>query len=153
LTTDRTVAARLAGSSDLGLLAELEARCFDDPWDESTLGTYFASGAIQGFLEPLDPPNGYALFQLLPGEAELLRIGVVPEARSAGRARRLLADCLRHLAAEGRPVVHLEVRAGNTPARRLYEGLGFEIVGQRRGYYSDGEDALRYRLDGRAASG
>jgi hypothetical protein len=36
----------------------------------------------------------------------------------------------------------LEVRVGNAPARRLYEKLGFEEVGERRNYYRDGEDAL-----------
>ena len=44
----------------------------------------------------------------------------------------------------------LEVRPGNVEARRLYEGLGFQEVGRRRGYYVDtGEDALllEARLD------
>ena len=37
----------------------------------------------------------------------------------------------------------LEVRAGNEPAKKLYEGLGFSEAGIRKGYYEDnGEDAL-----------
>lgn len=37
----------------------------------------------------------------------------------------------------------LEVRLGNGPARALYEGFGFRVVGRRPGYYADtGEDAL-----------
>jgi len=35
------------------------------------------------------------------------------------------------------------VRLGNEPARALYEGFGFRVVGRRPGYYADtGEDAL-----------
>jgi ribosomal-protein-alanine N-acetyltransferase len=31
----------------------------------------------------------------------------------------------------------LEVRESNAAARRLYEGLGFEIAGRRPGYYEN----------------
>ena len=44
--------------------------------------------------------------------------------------------------AAGARLSTLEVRAGNIPAQRLYEKLGFEIVGRRRHYYRDGEDGL-----------
>jgi len=50
-------------------------------------------------------------------------------------------------------VCHLEVRAGNRPARELYERLGFVVAGRRRAYYGDGEDAVRYLLDPRSGSG
>ena len=36
----------------------------------------------------------------------------------------------------------LEVRAGNLPAKRLYEKLGYEVAGVRKRYYRDGEDGL-----------
>ena len=35
-----------------------------------------------------------------------------------------------------------QVRAGNVGALALYEGLGFQPVGRRPGYYSDDEDAV-----------
>lgn len=37
----------------------------------------------------------------------------------------------------------LEVRADNAGARRLYERLGFRVLGTRPDYYADGEAALR----------
>lgn len=36
----------------------------------------------------------------------------------------------------------LEVRAKNSAAVALYEGLGFTLVGRRKRYYPDSEDAL-----------
>ena len=55
-----------------------------------------------------------------------------------------------HHRASGARRAFLEVRPGNVEARRLYQGLGFQEVGRRRGYYVDtGEDALllEARLD------
>jgi len=144
---------RPAGPSDYARLAELERLCFADPWDEATLRLYLTSGAVLGFLTTEEPPTGYALFQLLPGETEILRIGIAPGERGRGRGRRLLAACLEELSANGHSAVHLEVRAGNAPARRLYERLGFELTGHRRAYYADGEDALRYSFRGAPLGG
>ena len=40
-------------------------------------------------------------------------------------------------------MIHLEVRKGNETAIRLYERLGFERDGIRKGYYTDPvEDAV-----------
>jgi ribosomal-protein-alanine N-acetyltransferase len=36
----------------------------------------------------------------------------------------------------------LELAASNDPARGLYERLGFMVVGRRKRYYPDGDDAL-----------
>jgi len=136
-------------------LERLECACFDEPWSGSELGLYFASGALRAYSWACAgaAPLAYALFQLLPDEAELLRIGVVPAARGRGHGSRFLGAALAALACAARPVCHLEVRADNVAARRLYEGLGFRLTGRRRGYYADGGDALRYRRLAPAAGG
>jgi ribosomal-protein-alanine N-acetyltransferase len=36
----------------------------------------------------------------------------------------------------------LEVAAANAPARALYAAAGYQRVGERRGYYAGGIDAL-----------
>lgn len=136
------------GAAEIDAVATLESRCFSDPWNGTDLSLYLGSGAVAGWL--LVTPSGpaaFALFQLLPGETELLRIGVSPERRRQGLAGALLNAALARLAADGRPVCHLEVRAGNRAARALYGRLGFEVVGHGRAYYGDGEDAVRYRRE------
>jgi len=138
-----------AGSDQSEVLAALEQSAFPDPWSAREIATLLDSGAIVGFLARLPvsrEPVAYALVQLLPGEGELLRIGVPPGRRRRGYARHLLAQVVERLRTAGRPVVHLEVRAENRAAQALYEQLGFESVGLRRHYYSDGADAIRYRL-------
>lgn len=146
-----------AGPADTADLARLERACLPDPWSEEELALGFGSGALAAWRlvaagSPADT-LGYALFQLLPGECELLRLGVVPAARRRGFGAALTSATLDRLAADGRPVCHLEVRAGNSAARALYERLGFLVVGRRRAYYPDGEDAVRYRREAAACSG
>ncbi len=148
--SSRWVEVRVARDDEIELLAEIEARAFPDPWTSDDLAPLVAAGAASGFLAAdrgTGETIGFALYQLLPDEAELLRIGVVPELRSRGVGALLLERSLFQLAAAGRPVCHLEVRAANLAARALYARAGFTLVGRRRGYYSDGEDALRYRRE------
>ena len=66
-------------------------------------------------------------------EREILNIAVHPDFRRLHIATVLLqAELSRH------PGVHfLEVRESNTAARRLYEGLGFQAVGERPAYYDN----------------
>jgi ribosomal-protein-alanine N-acetyltransferase len=145
---------RPAGADDVETLARLEASCFAEPWRADELALYLGSGAVEALLLELGgEARGYALFQLLPGEAELLRIGVLPSARRDGLGGELLAGALARLAHAGRPVCHLEVAADNRPARALYERLGFRVTGLRSGYYADGRDAFRYLRNAGGAGG
>ncbi|MDZ5619992.1 mycothiol synthase [Nocardioides sp. HM23] len=56
---------------------------------------------------------------------EVYVIGVSPEAHGRGLGRVLTVAGLRHLADRGVSEVHLYVESDNTPALRLYSGLGF----------------------------
>ena len=88
---------------------------------------------------------GFSLARVVADEAELLLLGVRPEARGAGIGKSLIDDFQRAALSHGADRLHLEVRDGN-PAVNLYQNSGFTIVGRRRRYYSgaDGElyDAL-----------
>lgn len=97
----------------------------------------------------------FARWRVVPAiqEAELLRIAVLPEARSRGLGRDLLSACQDRLGLEGILTLHLEVRVSNTPARRLYEALGWKATGLRPKYYRDGEDAALYTFMQGSSSG
>ncbi|MBV8199477.1 MAG: ribosomal protein S18-alanine N-acetyltransferase [Acidobacteria bacterium] len=139
---------RPAAPADLPHLVAIEASAFADPWPEAVMaaelaqpgGVMLVAGGGGG-----RPPSGYACFRLGGGEAELLRIAVVPAERGQGIARRLLAAGLERLRAAGVARCYLEVRPGNAGALALYHALGFELCGRRRAYYRDGTDALVLR--------
>ena len=67
------------------------------------------------------------------GETELLNLAVAPEFRRQGVARKLVESLL----AESPGDVYLEVRESNRGARSFYNGMGFQEVTVRQGYYQD----------------
>ncbi len=62
----------------------------------------------------------------------IISIAVDPCARGRGIGRQLLRSALDYCAAQGYGAVYLEVRPENTPAKKLYEDLGFTSYGTSR---------------------
>jgi len=72
-----------------------------------------------------------------------MNVAVAPDFRRRGIATTLLERLFEVTEADPRRGYTLEVRVSNADAIRLYERLGFEARGIRRGYYTDNrEDAL-----------
>jgi ribosomal-protein-alanine N-acetyltransferase len=86
--------------------------------------------------------RGFILARAVAGEAEILTLAVVPEARRQGVAGALLRAAMMEAQYREAEVMFLEVSATNTAARGLYGQAGFAQVGLRRHYYADGSDAL-----------
>lgn len=142
-------AVRALVEDDLEWLLPLDAGSFAEAWEESTwrdeltgrLGHYIA-------LEQDGVPVAFGGFWLVAGEAQVMRLAVDPKRRGERLGLRLLeamqAEARRLEAFE----MTLEVREGNTPARRTYDHVGFTECGRRKGYYGDnGEAAILMRCD------
>ena len=85
---------------------------------------------------------GFALVRCVSDEAELLFIVVATSHRCSGLGTMLLESLLEELGKRGIRTLFLEVSAANRAAQNLYEKLGFERIGLRERYYSDGTSAL-----------
>jgi ribosomal protein S18 acetylase RimI-like enzyme/glycosyltransferase involved in cell wall biosynthesis len=66
-------------------------------------------------------------------EREILNIAIHPDFRRL----HIATDLLRAEVSRWPGVHFLEVRQSNAAARQLYEGLGFEVVGERPAYYEN----------------
>ena len=125
-------------------LQRLQAACFSETWSEELWQKQLLSQRTR-IWGPGDPMLGYALFSTVLDEAELIQIAIDPASQGQGLGARLLKFSMDQLAAEGINRLMLEVRASNTAAIRLYQGLGFMQDAVRKGYYPTAngrEDAL-----------
>ena len=71
--------------------------------------------------------------QVGPDEREILNVAVHPDFRRL----RVATELLRAETARSKGTHFLEVRESNIAARQLYERLGFQVVGERPGYYEN----------------
>jgi len=61
-------------------------------------------------------------------------VGALPAYRRQGLTRAVLLECMRRMRARGMDRVCVSTGVSNTPARRLYESIGFRIVNQYLDY-------------------
>ncbi|MDI6902698.1 MAG: ribosomal protein S18-alanine N-acetyltransferase [Methanocellales archaeon] len=78
-------------------------------------------------------------------EGRIFSIAVSKKHRRSGVATLLVKELLDAFRRNGVTSVRLEVRKSNLIAQKLYQKLGFEMVGVAPKYYSDGESALIMR--------
>lgn len=76
------------------------------------------------------------------GIGHITTIGVAPEHRRRGLARRLLVHTEESLRKRNINTISLEVRADNLPAQTLYRQLGYAIVQRLPKYYNSGDDGF-----------
>jgi ribosomal-protein-alanine N-acetyltransferase len=135
---------------DLGEVAAIEQKSYAFPWSENIFRDCLRVGYTCRALDLAGQVIGYGVMSLGAGEAHILNLCVREEFRTFGFGRRLLEHMLERAGAAGISEAFLEVRPSNLAAIRLYQRLGFEQIGIRRGYYQapDGrEDAIVLKLD------
>jgi ribosomal-protein-alanine N-acetyltransferase len=139
------VELRRLDSRDLDAVEVIERASYPTPWSRSmfaaelrkpgslAIGAYGESGALLG----------YAIASRYVDAWHVMNVAVDPAYRRRGIATALLGRLFEITAADPRRGYTLEVRVSNADAIRLYERLGFQARGLRRGYYTDNrEDAL-----------
>jgi ribosomal-protein-alanine N-acetyltransferase len=130
--------------ADLGAIEAIEQRAYPTPWSRSMFASELAKptsiclGAFEG-----DELVGYVINSRYVDAWHVMNVAVDPDRRRRGVATALLERLFELTRDDERRGYTLEVRISNEAAIRLYERLGFEPRGIRRGYYTDNrEDAL-----------
>ena len=120
---------------DLAEVAALEAQIHVAPWTIGNFRDALAAGYSSRVGERDYRIIAYGVLMISPGEAQILNLSVVPDARREGIGRALL----RHFIDDARNVrvdqLFLEVRASNVAAIGLYESEGFAPIARRVSYY------------------
>ncbi len=131
-------------------IALLEKENFTDGWSLESLKEEISNPDAL-YMAVRDDENGKVIASagmIISFEtADIMNVSVSSEYRRRNIAKDLLTKLFEEGRKKGVKEFTLEVRAGNEPARKLYEKLGFVYEGTRPGFYSNPkEDAAIYWL-------
>ena len=146
------IAWRPLAPRDLAYVAALEAQIHAAPWTLGNFRDALASGYSTRVGERKSRIVAYGVLMLAPGEAQILNVSVVPDARREGLGRALVHQFIDDARRLGAEQCFLEVRVSNAAAIALYEGAGFTRIARRAAYYpairagAMREDALVMRI-------
>jgi [ribosomal protein S18]-alanine N-acetyltransferase len=129
---------------DLTAIERIERTAYPTPWSRSMFAGELSkpSSICLGTFED-EILLGYLITSRYVDAWHVMNVAVAPDRQRQGIASALLGRLFELTADDDRRGYTLEVRVSNTPAIALYEQLGFEQRGIRRGYYTDNrEDAL-----------
>ena len=139
------VELRRLEAADLVEVEEIERESYPTPWSRSMFDAELrkpSSLALGAFAED-DALVGYAFVSRYVDAWHVMNVAVAHAYRRRGIAVALLERLFDVTGTDPRRGYTLEVRVSNVGAIALYEKLGFETRGVRRGYYTDNrEDAL-----------
>lgn len=140
---------RMTGRDLLSVL-DIETQNYEFPWSEGVFKDCFKAGYSCWVCEEIDRVLGYSIVSIAVGEAHILNISVAPEEQGQGIGRKMLTHLIDVARSHKTETVFLEVRPSNTGAIALYEKMGFNEIGIRKGYYpaqNGREDALMLALE------
>lgn len=126
-----------ATAEQADVLASLHARAFPKPWSAPEIAKLMDNAAVFAIVSRSESElQGFALAWAAAGDAELLTVAVVPEARRRGVGAALVTSAGVAALVRGAASMHLEVADDNAAARSLYTKLGYEEAGRRHAYYA-----------------
>lgn len=135
-------------SSDLPGVMAIERANYQFPWGEDIFRDCFRANYSCWVCEEQDNVLGYSILAMGVDEAHILNICVAPDEQGQGIGRKMLENLIE--VARGRAeTMFLEVRPSNTVALALYQNMGFNEIGIRKGYYpaeNGREDAIMLAL-------
>ena len=131
-------------------VAAIEKECFGvDAWSVRSVSSELENKLALWLVAVEDGAvAGYVGSQTVCNETDMMNVAVTADFRRRGIGKELVLALVEELKAIGSKCLTLEVRDSNTPARTLYEKLGFQQIGLRKNYYRNPkEDAYILRKE------
>ena len=129
---------------DIQKVYELSCESFSEPWALSSIEKEVTNPVASYFVaESEGKVVGFGGMWHVLDEGEIMNIAVHKSYHRQGIGQLILKELIAEAKRKQLAVIHLEVRAGNEPAKELYMKQGFHLLTIRKAYYHHPtEDAL-----------
>lgn len=129
---------------DLDQVMEIERDLFSVPWTKEGFFSFLLrDNSMFLVVEEKGEILGYCGLMIVLDEGDVTNVAVRRDRQKEGIGGFLVESMIRLACEQGISVIHLEVRAGNYSAIRLYQRFGFIQDGVRKRYYTEPvEDAI-----------
>jgi ribosomal-protein-alanine N-acetyltransferase len=117
----------------------IEQVAYDHPWTRGNFIDSVRAGYQAQLLVAGPQLLGYFVAMKGVDEVHLLNLTVAPDCQGQGWGRVLLDALALWSRGQGAQWLWLEVRASNGRAQQIYARHGYRQVGERKGYYPDGQ--------------
>lgn len=136
------IRAALAGESQI--LAEIDAlHPFSAHWSSSQIQSEMAAPAAHVLVAQTgEQVAGFIIFRAAGGVGEIVDLAVHPAFLRRGIGALLVRQALDVMRQAQTEQVTLEVHENNLPAQGLYLKQGFRVLGRRKKFYHNAQDAL-----------
>ena len=136
-------------ANDIPVVSAMEKAAYGAYWPATNFERELTANPVARYivLTRGDQVLGFAGLWIQVDEGHVVNVVVPAEERGNGYGKLLLHGLLRIMVDLQLTLATLEVRRDNDVARALYRGHGFWEVGERKRYYSDGEDAIIMTTD------
>lgn len=129
---------------DLADVSSIERETFSQPWSEQDFRNAINDSNNIYLVAVIDQRVvGYCGYWGIAGEGNIYNVAVKKEYRCKQIGYQMLNQLMKEAYLNGITSLTLEVRCSNAAALHLYESLGFERAGIRKGFYTKPkEDAV-----------
>jgi len=126
-------------------ILEIEQVSFPTPWSKQAFLSELQQNSLAYYCVCMlnEKIIGYGGMWIIIDEAHITNVAVHPDYRRKKVGEALMLHLIAQALIKGALRMTLEVRPSNISAQKLYQRMGFEAAGRRRGYYTDTkEDAI-----------
>ena len=118
-------------------LVKIENASFSKPWTYSGFENELTNDTANFLVAVYNTTEiGYIGFHIVLDEGYVANVAVLPEFRRCGIASILLENAVKLCREKNLAFLSLEVRKSNEKAISLYNKFGFELVGERKNFYT-----------------
>ena len=140
-----------ANKSHLDQICQIEKKSFKNPWSYNSLLTEINNKlSLNRVFMREKKVLGYLFGWNLNDDYHLNNIAVNSFSRRKGIAKKMINNIIFIPKIKN---IYLEVSCLNSKAINLYEKIGFKQNGLRKKYYSNGSDAILYKMEIKSQSG